>query len=170
MCFSGVELECFLDGFQSQKQQNSLPHNKEHLATCASVTPKNGQAIIDECANADERYLLSVDERVGLSKLCLGLVSTATPRRLEFFSIGGCPSFVLVMFSLHTSMPWFYSIIFQCPVLSLPIRSIFPLSLRSLIFRLTVLRLIFKRSLISFAVILLSCLINENTVSFTVSI
>lgn len=63
----------------------------------------------------------------------------------------------------------YFSIIFQCPVLSLPMRSILPLSLSSLIFRLMVLKLIFKRSLISLAVILLFCFINENTVSFTVS-
>lgn len=49
-------------------------------------------------------------------------------------------------------------------------RVIFPLFLSSLIFRLTVLKLNFNRSLISLAVILLSCLISENTVSFTVSI
>jgi hypothetical protein len=42
--------------------------------------------------------------------------------------------------------------------------------LSPLIFRLTVLKLIFKCALISLAVILLSCLIKENTVSFTVSI
>ena len=44
------------------------------------------------------------------------------------------------------------------------------MSLSSLIFRLTVLKLIPKRSLISLAVTCLSCFINENTVSFTVSI
>lgn len=54
----------------------------------------------------------------------------------------------------------------KCTVLSLPIRSIFPVSLSSLIFRITALELIFKRSLISLAVILWSCLINETFLSY----
>jgi hypothetical protein len=63
-----------------------------------------------------------------------------------------------------------YSIFFQYPALSLPIRSILPSSLSHFIFLFAVLKLIFNCSLISAAEILLFCFISSNTVSFTVSI
>jgi hypothetical protein len=54
--------------------------------------------------------------------------------------------FACAFFGLSTA--FFYAFIFQDPVLSLPTRSILPLILSALIIRLTVLKLIFRRSAI----------------------